>query len=105
MLERLKYKCMVLVSSLLELNSDNMAIKRIMRSLPIEILKDNLIHVYKNYKEQYGSDYHGDALNHIYADPHDNSKPQSYHELILETGFFIYFLISYYADLSTQDID
>lgn len=43
MLERIKYKSMVLVSSLLELNSDSLAIKRIMRSLPIDILKDNLI--------------------------------------------------------------
>ena len=39
MLERIKFKCMVLVTSLLELNSDSLAIKRIMRSLPIEILK------------------------------------------------------------------
>jgi len=44
---------MVLVTSLLELNSDSLAIKRIMRSLPIECLKDNLKQIYKKYKKQY----------------------------------------------------
>lgn len=39
MLERIKYKSMVLVASLLELNCDSLAIKRIMRTLPLEILQ------------------------------------------------------------------
>ena len=55
MLERIKYKVMVLVTSLLELNSDSLAIKRIMRSLPIEILKKNLKSIYKKYKKLYGN--------------------------------------------------
>lgn len=70
MLERLKYKCMVLVTSLLELNSDDMAIKRIMRSLPIEVLKENLISVYKKYHKMYGDEYTSDCVGHIYADPY-----------------------------------
>lgn len=57
MLERIKYKVMVLVSSLLELNSDSLAIKRIMRSLPIEILKKNLTSIYKRHKRMYGANY------------------------------------------------
>lgn len=40
---------MVLVSSLLELNSDPNAIKRILRSLPINVLKKNLIVIYKKH--------------------------------------------------------
>lgn len=31
--------------------------------------------------------------------------PPEYHEVILETGFYIYFLISYYSELDTQEID
>lgn len=65
MLERLKYKCMVLVSSLLELNSDHMAIKRIMRSLPIEVLKENLIGVYRKHRKMYGNAYTTESLKHV----------------------------------------
>lgn len=48
---------MVLVTSLLELNSDSLAVKRIMRSLPVEILKKNLTSIYKRYKNLYGLNY------------------------------------------------
>lgn len=65
MLERIKYKVMVLVTSLLELNSDSLAIKRIMRSLPIEILKKNLTSIYKKHKKLYGPTYTQDALKHV----------------------------------------
>ena len=41
----------------------------------------------------------------IDADPDDALLPAEYHELILETGFYIYFLISYYSELDTQEID
>jgi len=37
-----KKKCMVLIYSLIEMNSDSSAIRRIMRSLSLEILKKNL---------------------------------------------------------------
>lgn len=96
---------MVLVSSLLELNSDSLAIKRIMRSLPIEILKDNLKIIYKRYKKLHEGAYINEALKHIDANPSDNSEKEEYHEVILETGFYIYFLISYYSELDTQEID
>lgn len=38
---------MILVISLLELNSEPNDIKKIMRSLPLEVLKKNLIEIYK----------------------------------------------------------
>lgn len=57
MLERIKYKVMVLITSLLELNSDSLAIKRIMRSLSIEILKKNMTSIYKRHKKLYGPTY------------------------------------------------
>ncbi|CAD8210359.1 unnamed protein product [Paramecium octaurelia] len=105
MLERIKYKVMVLVTSLLELNSDSLAIKRIMRSLPIEILKKNLTQIYKKHKKLYGPTYTQDALKHIDEDPEGNTEKPEFHEAILETGFYIYFLILYYYELDTQEID
>ena len=66
MLERLKYKCMVLVSSLLELNSDPNAIKRILRSLPINVLKKNLIVIYKKHLKMYKKlGYNKESLGHV----------------------------------------
>lgn len=113
MLERIKYKVMVLVTSLLELNSDSLAIKRIMRSLPIEILKKNLTQIYKKHKKLYGPTYTQDALKHVIyivliqidEDPEGNTEKPEFHEAILETGFYIYFLILYYYELDTQEID
>lgn len=40
---------MILVTSLLELNSEPEVIKKIMRSLPLEVLKKNLVEIYKKY--------------------------------------------------------
>jgi hypothetical protein len=66
MLERLKYKCMVLVSSLLELNSDPNAIKRILRSLPLNVLKKNLIFIYKKHQKMYKKlGYNKESLGHV----------------------------------------
>ena len=93
---------MVLTTSLLELNTDDSAIRRIMRSLPVDVLKENMISVYKNYKKEYGDRYARDAVNHIYA---EYPEETSYHQLIIETGFYIYFLICYYSELSTSDVD
>lgn len=56
---------MVLVTSLLELNTDQNAIKRIMRSLPIEVLKTNLITVFKKQRKLYGDNYTCEALKHV----------------------------------------
>ncbi len=44
---------MILVISLLETNSDRLCVKRIMRSLPLSILKENLAVVYNRYKKIY----------------------------------------------------
>lgn len=66
MLERLKFKCMVLVYSLLELNSDKLAIKRILRSLPINVLRKNLIFIYRKHEKMYKAiGYNKESLNHV----------------------------------------
>ena len=106
MLERLKYKIMVLVSSLLELNTDKFAIRRILRSLPISVLRKNLITIYKKHNKMYKKiGYNKESLGHLRADPNDPKIPVEYHEMILETGFLIYFLMNYYLGLETKDLD
>ena len=57
---------MILVSSLLEVNNDSSVMKRLLRSLPLDILKSNLVSIYKKYKKLYGKDYTMEALKHVY---------------------------------------
>lgn len=54
MLERIKYKCMILITSLLEMKQGFNVVKRIIRSLPSEVLKTNLCDTYRRYKKKYG---------------------------------------------------
>jgi len=65
MLARLKYKVLILVSSLFE-RSSSAVIKRIMRSLPLDVLKKNLTKIYKKYKRMYGDNYAMEALKHVF---------------------------------------
>jgi len=107
MLSRLKYKVMILLNSLLEMRSSDSVVSRIMRSLPLQVLKINLVKVYRKYKKTYGTTYSMDAFKHFEDDPRerDNTKPISHFELIVETGFLTYFLISSYLEADVKDAD
>ncbi|EGR27978.1 hypothetical protein IMG5_185610 [Ichthyophthirius multifiliis] len=95
---QLKYKVMILVTSLLEQNSDSLVIKRVMRSLPLSTLKINLAIIYKRYKKTFKDQYTIDCFNN------KNIKKEKLRQytLITETGFYIYFLITYYLDLPSK---
>ena len=57
---------MILVMSLVELRKENSVIKRIIRSLPLDILKDNIIKIYKRYKNMYQDGrYIQECLKHV----------------------------------------
>ena len=53
----------------------------------------------------YGKTYTREAINHINADPKDPTLPAAYHELIIETGFYVYFMICYYTELGSSEVD
>lgn len=55
MLERIKYKSMILVTSLIEFNTDNFALNRIISLLPIEVLRYNLMKIHRRHKKAYGN--------------------------------------------------
>jgi inositol 1,4,5-triphosphate receptor type 1/inositol 1,4,5-triphosphate receptor type 3 len=65
MTARLKYKTLVIVLSLLERRKDELITKRIMRSLPIDILKRNIAKIWKGYKKQYGTDFVNESLGNV----------------------------------------
>ena len=59
---------MILVTSLLEMKKGENVTKRIMRSLPVEVLKRNMSKVYKKYKNLYcksGVNYVKDSWGHV----------------------------------------
>jgi len=106
MRERLRYKVLILVNSLME-RSHSSVVKRIMRALPLEVLKKNITTVYKKYKAMYKDKYTMDCFKHFEGDPNEDIVPKAdgYYEMILESGFFTYFLISSYMDVDLHDTD
>ncbi len=65
MLARLKYRILILINSLLEMRSSDLIIKRIMRTLPLEILQKNMVKVYRRYKKTYKNNYCLQAFKHV----------------------------------------
>jgi hypothetical protein len=57
MLSQLKYKTMIMVLSLMEMQQSKSVIKRIFRQLPMSLLKKNLATLYLRYSLQYGDSY------------------------------------------------
>ena len=62
---QLKYKCMILVNSLWESQQTPKRIGRLMRSIPLDVLKQNIAEVYKQYKELYATNYTAKAFGHV----------------------------------------
>ena len=56
---------MVLVYSLLEMQMNKSVIKRMMRSLSVDILKKNLGKIYFKYKMTYGKHFVMESLKHV----------------------------------------
>ncbi|KAL4438749.1 hypothetical protein ABPG74_013422 [Tetrahymena malaccensis] len=103
-LQNLKYKIMVVINGLLEFNHDSEVVKRIMRSLPLFTLKSNITAIFKRYKKIYSDQYVTQSLGHAQTDPpkFTSKQQRKYYELITETGFYIYFLISCYIELPSN---
>jgi len=108
---RLKHKTFVLILSLLEMRHDKAIIKRIMRSLPADIIKKNLVTVWKRYKKMYNTTkYLAESLDHaegdpMELDPNEREKMMNHYELITETGFSCFFLLESYHRVDEYDPD
>jgi len=94
---------MILIYSLLEMKKGHDFVKRIIRSLPLEILKRNLSDIYRRYKKKYGSNLKlkEEALKKFEGDfeGKNNKNNESDYELIIETGFYTFFLINEYLEV------
>ncbi|KAL4460004.1 hypothetical protein ABPG74_003530 [Tetrahymena malaccensis] len=99
MVSRVKFKCFQTIESMLEGNTNNIILKKMMSIIPIEYLKLNLLQVYSNFKVehkcQYNMELFDESLTHKITElePED-IKTQKI--TVIESGFKIFNLISKY---------
>ena len=97
-LTKVKHKCLITLVSLLEGNNSTLNLSaRIMRAIPISVLTDNLIQVYKQYKRLYKNKGYTEAAFNHHQDDYKPDKKQAA-EFIIENGFNIYILINLFLD-------
>lgn len=65
MIEQLKHKCLILLLSLLESQSDSNSVVKIIQYIPAETLANNMINSFLNYVTLYGLTYQDEAFNHV----------------------------------------
>ncbi|EGR30656.1 mir domain protein [Ichthyophthirius multifiliis] len=88
----IKYQCLLTILGIIECQNNNIEfIQRIMRIIPIKILTENLIKVYKQYQKYGNNDYNISLFKQI-----KNQNNQQ--ELIIENGFLIYTLMKIYEN-------
>jgi hypothetical protein len=107
MIARLQNKVLNLVLSLLEsreIDESNQVLKRIMRNLPLTLLEKHVAKVYKKFEILYMGDYPIESLEHLTVDPRELTEKQrkkyhpKYFDTVLQNGFLLFFLISYYME-------
>ncbi len=65
MISRIKYKCLITLESLLEGNRDFKILKKMIKALPVQILKKNITWIYEKYRRIYGEKYTDEAFNNF----------------------------------------
>ena len=65
MVEQLKNKCLILLISLLESQTDGKMVAKIMQYIPVESLANNLIRTFMRYVYLYDMEYKEEAFNHV----------------------------------------
>ena len=111
MIAHLKYKCLIALLSCLEGQTGNYIITRMIRSLNIEILKENMTSFYYSYTEMYPKNYYDydlfnhSELNYKYHPSRSAEQDENpgYFELIIEVGFLIFHLMCHFKDDDDPD--
>jgi hypothetical protein len=104
MLTRLKYKCVITLESLCEGQNDPEILKKIMKNLNLEILKDNLGWLFEKKEKIYEQKYNMELFNHVDMD--ENKEENRYKvNFIIETGFKIFFILRKYLEAVKIDDD
>lgn len=120
MLAHLKLKCLITLISLFEGRKDQLVSTRIVRSLNLQILIENIKYLYINHKNSHRSfsssykefAYNYDIFNHIRdnenydfdSDSNPQDKRPDYYCLVIENGFLIYNIIKTLQDSNDPEI-
>jgi hypothetical protein len=107
MVAHLKFKCLITIISLFEGRKDALVSTRIIRTLSLEILQENIRDVYVNFKKySKETSFHYNIFNHIVNNhlydfdiqnnPQD--KDPQFFTIVIENGFLIYHLIKMLQD-------
>lgn len=95
---RLKHKCLITIVSLLECNIRSKEfVTKIMRTIPLNLLTDNLARIYYLFQKYEKNDYVQSIFNRADEDI-DDSQPEEQSEMIIENGFNLYILVNLFLE-------
>lgn len=92
MLTGLKFKCVITIESLCEGQKNNDILKKIMKNLSLDILKDNLGWIFEKKQKLYGDKY----TWNVYKDSDERLESKGF---MLATGFKIFIILRKYLEL------
>ena len=95
MVAKLKLKALVTLHSLIEGNRDKYIISQIIRTMNMNILKDNLLNIYINYKKEFKDKYSSESFK--------TKESKADNIFIIELGFLIYHLMRIFQESSTEE--
>jgi hypothetical protein len=100
----LKYKCMILLTSLIEMKTSDAIVRKIMQFIPKETLINLLIECFRGHLMLYDYRYSTEAFKHGDVRPDNlefdgDREADLWYETIIETGFMCYFMLWEYLEV------
>ena len=102
MLTRLKFKCLVILESVLEGNDDNNILRKIIKAIPVDCIKWNLGIIYEKYRFIGNKQYSDELFNNQdieYEDIIEDERVKERAGMIIEIGFKMFYLLKKYQEL------
>lgn len=96
MLTGLKHKCVIAIESLCEGQKNNDILRKVMKNLSLDVLKDNLGWIYEKKQKLYADKYSWQVYN-------DSDKRLETKGFILATGFKIFMILRKYLELTNLE--
>lgn len=108
-------QCIISLESILEGQKDTLILRKIIKNLPIDLLKQNLAWIYEKYQKMYGTVYENEAFNHVKKKSGKNNiliqadlDPKNVQNkdklgLIIESGFKIFLILKRYLEVEPSE--
>lgn len=109
MTNRIKNKMLIAVESLLEGSTDHYVLKKLVKGIPLSVLKQNIVWIYDKSLKLYGNNYTHEAFDHadmvIDHSELGSSKYRQRAEFIIEIGFRVFILMNYILEINENEVD